>query len=124
MPAIARPPRSLRPSELTDYMARGRVSSALLLFGLVVAIAWLRNGQQLPDRRRVLGLLIGAFMVTLSASYAPEFVTMLMAALFVVIALDAQAEVVGFLRRLQAMLGASGTSSPTGRTQAGGVVPI
>ncbi len=112
---IARPPRSLRPSELTDYMARGRVSSALLLFGLVAVIAWLRNGQEWPSRQRVAGLLAGAFLVTLSASYAPEFVTMLMVALFVVIALDAQDSIVAALQRLQVALGAGGTGGPLHR---------
>ena len=120
---VARPPRSLAPRELTDYMARGRVSSALLLFGLVVLVAWLRNGRQLPDRRRTLGLLIGAFIVTLSASYAPEFVTVLMAALFIVIALDAQDQIVEAIRRLQAMIGAPAGSAAAPGAQAG-VRPI
>lgn len=126
MARIARPPRSLRPSELTAYMARGRVSSALLLFGLVLLVAWLRAGRTFPDRQRVMGLLIGAFLVTLSANYAPEFVTMLMVALFVVIALDAQASIVDALRRLQAMLGVTGNGTPTTRTRTtvGGAQPI
>lgn len=121
---IARPPRSLRPSELTGYLGEARISGALLLFGLVVLIAWLRNGRQFPERQRVLGLLIGAFLVTLSASYAPEFVSTLMLALFVVIALDAQEHVVAALRRLQAMLGASGTSPTPAPGAIGGVRPI
>lgn len=120
---VARPPRSLAPSDLTAYMQRGRVSSALLLFGLVVVVAWLRSGRQLPDRQRTLGLLIGAFLVTLSASYAPEFVTMLMLALFVVIALDAQASIVDALRRLQAMIGAN-PAPATAPGSAGGARPI
>lgn len=117
---VARPPRSLAPSELTAYMARGRVSSALLLFGLVVLVAWLRAGRTFPDRQRVAGLLIGAFIVTLSASYAPEFVTMLMVALFVVIALDAQESIVAALQRLQIMLGAP----PSGAGSTGAIRPV
>lgn len=103
---VARPPASLRPSEWTDYMARGRVSSALLLFGLVVIVSWLKAGRQWPDRRRTAGILVSAFVVALTANVAPEFVTALMVATLVIVAIDAQDAIIDGLQRLQGLLGA------------------
>lgn len=117
---VGRPPASVRPSDWTAYMGRNTVSSALLLFGLVLFIQWLKRDRQLPDRRTTAGLLFGAFVVALSASVAPDFVTVLMAATLVVVALDSQEAIVTAIQRLQSMLGAS----PTGRRAGGGAVPV
>lgn len=92
------------------------VSTALLLFGLVLLVVWLRNGRQLPDRQRSLALLVGAAVVTASASVAPEFITALLLATLVVVAIDQQAVVVDAIRRVQAML-----TGPTGAASGGPV---
>lgn len=117
---VATPPRSARPSEWTAYMAQGRVSSALLLFGVLLFIVWLKRGQVMPDRRTAAGLLVSAFIVAASASVAPDFVTMLMLATLVVVALDSQDVIINALQRLQSTLGAG----PTGTPGAAGVRPI
>lgn len=100
-------------ANLTGRAQARPVSTALLLFGLVLLIVWLRNGRQLPDRQRTLALLVGAAVVTASASVAPEFVTALLLATLVVVAIDQQAVVVDAIRRVQAMLTGSGGSAAT-----------
>jgi hypothetical protein len=104
---IGTPPASLRPSAWTDYMAGAKVSSALLLFGLLLLIQWLKGGKQLPDRQRTLGLLLGAFVVVLSASVAPDFVTVLLVALLVVSALNNADAITAAMRRMQELMGVS-----------------
>jgi hypothetical protein len=123
--SVGVPPASLRPSAWTDYAAGSPVSSALLLFGLVLVLQWLKNGRQLPDRRRVAGLLLGAGVVVLSARVAPDFVTMLLVALLVVGALDNADTIVAALRDLESrLLGPTGGSAPRGGPGRGGYIPI
>jgi hypothetical protein len=121
MARVGVPPASLRPSDWTAYMAGARVSSALLLFGLLLLVQYLKRGQQLPDRRQTAGLLIGAGLVTLSASVAPDFVTMLLVALLVIAAIDASPAIIAALGRLQSAIGiTAGGPTPTYR---GGLQP-
>ena len=109
-------------ANVTGRMVRHPVSSALLLFGLVLLVVWMRNNRQLPDRQRTLGILLGSFVVALSASVAPEFVTVLLMATLVVVSLDSQAAIVEAIRRIQlALTGRSGPIQPAPRS---GLAPI
>lgn len=56
------------------YTHNNKVPGAVILFGALVAIAVLRRGS-FPDQRGMFAIGAAAFVLALSAAYAPDLVT-------------------------------------------------
>ena len=56
------------------YTKANKVPGAVILFGALVAIAVMRRGA-MPDQRGMFALAAAAFVLAVSAAYAPDIVT-------------------------------------------------
>lgn len=127
VPRVAAPPlpRSARPRDLTRYAQTNRIPAILILFGLITAVTWYREGHP-PDRRRVAGLIVAAMIAVVGATLAPDFTALVVLAAFVAIALDQSDAIVGLIQSLTRLFGATAPASSTaaGPDHRTGLAPI
>lgn len=104
MVRTAVPPRTLSPRRQVAFARQHRTSSVLFLFGLLVAIDLLRRGfprtAGAADRYRILGYAGAALSFMILSSIAPEFATILLSGVLVIVAMRAAPDISAWGKQL------------------------
>lgn len=99
------PPLTADPDRHIAYAKSNRVTASLWLFALIVALYVFRS-KALPNGSQAATLFGAAVVVVVSASFAPEVVTWILAALLVASVLTNVPVVSGILASVQARIAA------------------
>lgn len=91
------------PRGAVRYARSNRIPAVIILFLVVVMVAWARQ-KRAPTPRQATGLAVAAGVVVLAAEVVPEVVVAFLGALLIVQAIESADVVTGQLDRLLSLL--------------------